>query len=78
MTMEYRIPWTDFDLPGLVQTGVPADSTEWGVQLGYSNDPIAEYVNWEPDDTPGYVMGKPFGAWTFTGTVLDVLNWDQY
>jgi hypothetical protein len=78
LTMEYRIPWTDFDLPGLVQTGAPADSTEWGVQLGYTNDPIAEYVNWEPDDTPGYVMGKPFGTWTFTGTILDVPNWDQY
>jgi len=73
LTMEYRIPWSAFNFPGNEVSGAPADGTEWGVQIGFSNEDYtggAEYVNWEPDGTPGYVQGRPFGTWKFTGSLF--------
>jgi len=78
LTMEYRIPWTDFDLTGNVVTGAPADSAQWGAQFCFSNNDPAEYVNWEPDSTGGYVNGRPFGTLTFAGTNLSVDEWTLY
>jgi hypothetical protein len=49
-----------------------------GPQLGFGNSDLSENVNWEPDETAGYVMGRPFGELTFTGTSLPVLMWNQY
>ncbi len=79
LTIEYSIPWTDFDLSGNTITEAPADGDVWGIQIGYTNDDLSEFVNWEPDSTPGYVMGRPFGSWTFNDpAVTSVGQWNMY
>lgn len=69
LIVEYRIAWTQFDVaPDTTLAGHPADGATWGCQLGSINNNPAEAVNWEPDGTAGFVQGRPFGAWVFTGT----------
>ncbi|MBN1475828.1 phosphodiester glycosidase family protein [Candidatus Sumerlaeota bacterium] len=68
LTIECRIPWSEFDYPGMSIAGRPGDGDVWGVQPAISNELGPgewEYVNWEPDDTPTYVHGNPFGALEF-------------
>jgi len=67
LTIEYKIPWTIFTMTGGVMTTYPANSTEWGVQIGFINS-LNEAVNWEPDATASFLYGAPYGKWTFTGT----------
>jgi hypothetical protein len=68
LTIEYKIPWTSFNISGGVMTTYPASGTEWGVQIGYINNNPAEAVNWEPDATVGFLNAEPYGKWTFTGS----------
>ncbi len=68
MTIEYRIDWDNFNESGMSLSGAPEDGTIWGLQVGLSNEVSGldwEYVNWEPDATPGYINGNPFGALRF-------------
>lgn len=81
LTIEYRIPWSAFNMPASPFTSFPVDGTEWGVQIGYINTSPAEAVNWEPDTTAGFAAGRPFGTWIFTGappepTAAD--SWNLY
>ena len=81
LTIEYRIPWAAFNYAGMSVAGCPEDGETWGVQPAVSNEIAAgvwEYVNWEPDDTPGYVFGEPFGG-LFFGTGFDgACEWGVY
>ncbi|HOE63038.1 MAG TPA: hypothetical protein PKW18_06990 [Candidatus Sumerlaeota bacterium] len=78
LTIEYKIPFSAFNLPEAPVNSFPADSTVWGVQIGYINDSPAEAVNWEPDATAGFYAGRPYGTWTFVGVPpapLAAQNW---
>ena len=66
LTIEYRIPWTEFDIDPVV-TGPPAEGDVWGMQIGFINSDPSEAVNWEPSDTAGFANGRPFGSFVFTG-----------
>jgi hypothetical protein len=78
--MEYRIPWTDFNLTGNVITAAPADGAEWGIQICYTNDNLASsnYNTWEPTTSTTYVNSVPAGTWIFTAEGSDVDSWDLY
>lgn len=81
LTIEYRIPWTAFNISGAAVSSHPSNGDEWGVQLGYINNNPSEAVNWEPDGTAGFAAGRPFGTWRFSGTPATPLaakNWNLY
>lgn len=81
LSIEYRIPWTEFDYTGIDVAACPGDGEVWGVQPCISNEVSAgnfEYVNWEPDDTSSYVYGEPFGALKFDKGSSDVCSWGMY
>lgn len=68
LTVEVRIPWSEFDYSGMDASTRPGDGDVWGAQPAISNEVSAgvwEYVNWEPDSTPTYVRGDYFGALVF-------------
>ncbi len=76
LTIEYRIPLKEMPLAAL-----PADGTVWGVQPCITNEISAgnwEYVNWEPDDTPAYIFGEPFGALQFDKGSATICTWMMY
>jgi len=76
LTIEYRIPWEDFNYSGMGASTCPEDGDVWGVQPCISNEITSgnwEYVNWEPDGSPSYVHGSPFGMLKFCKT-LSVIN----
>lgn len=69
MIIEYRVPWSAFDYAEMELEGAPADHTVWGLQAAFSDEISSnqwEYVNWEPDETPGYILGNPFGTLRFS------------
>lgn len=81
LTIEYRIPWGRFDYGGINVAACPEDGVVWGVQPCISNEvsPSSwEYVNWEPDDSPSYVYGEPFGALRFSKGSSGVSGWKTY
>jgi len=81
LTVEYRIPWAAFDYTGIDVAASPEDGTTWGVQPAISNELTAgnwEYVNWEPDDTPSYIIGNPLGALVFERAPASVCGWELY
>ncbi len=81
LTIEYRIPWNTFDYTGIDVAACPEGDTEWGVQPCITNELTPdtwEYVNWEPDDTPSYIYGEPFGALKFNKTTSNVCGWIMY
>jgi hypothetical protein len=80
LAIEYMIPWTDFNLAGAVITEAPANGATWGAQLGNSNENLTtpEFNNWEPDETAGYISGRPFGTWTFNDGISAVSAWELY
>ena len=56
-------------------------ATTWGVQPAISNELTAgnwEYVNWEPDDTPSYILGNPLGALVFQTNTAQTNAWELY
>ncbi len=68
LTIEYRLPWTEFDHEGMVIASEPEDGSLWGIQPAVSNEVSAgtwEYTNWEPDETPSYILGSPLGGLRF-------------
>lgn len=81
LTIEYRIPWSSFNQSTALVSGAPADGEQWGIQIGYINNNPAEAVNWEPDTTPGFAAGRPYGTWTFVGEVspsTGLESWSDY
>jgi hypothetical protein len=81
LIIEYRIPWSKFNYAGINVATCPEDGDVWGVQPCISNEISAgnfEYVNWEPDDTPSYVYGLPFGTLEFDKGYSDVCGWEIY
>lgn len=81
LTIEYRIPFSAFNLAGAPVNTVPADDTVWGVQLGHLNNNPVEYPNWSDSPVGGFVNinNRPWGLMTFSGApVLSVPNWNQY
>lgn len=81
LTIEYRIPWIQFDYPGIDVAACPEDGEIWGVQPCISNEVTAgnwEYVNWEPDGTPTYIFGEPFGVLKFEMGSSAVKDWSLY
>ncbi len=79
LTIEYRIPWTAFNLAGATVGTVPANGTKWGLQIGHINNNPSEAVNWEADDTAGFAAGLPNGEITFTGgPITSVSEWNRY
>lgn len=75
LTIEYRIAWSKFNYNGINVANCPKDGDVWGVQPAISNEISAgvwESVNWEPDNTAGYVMGIPFGALTFSKKIENI------
>ncbi len=83
LTIEYKIPWTIFNIEGGVMTTFPSSGTEWGIQIAYINNNPSEAVNWEPDGTAGFLNAEPYGKWTFTGTPppppgTEVETWATY
>jgi Phosphodiester glycosidase len=78
LTIECRVPWSAFDYPGMSVPTRPSDGEVWGIQPAISNELSAgtwEYVNWEPDGTPSYVFGEPFGALEFDLGFSGVSGW---
>lgn len=68
LTVEYRIPWSNFNYPEMNAATPPENNTVWGVQPCISNEISSEnweYVNWEPDNIPSYIFGEPFGSLRF-------------
>lgn len=81
LTIEYKIPWYEFDYPGIEVSGSPAGGDVWGVQPCISNQLTAgssEFVNWEPDGSPTYVFGEPFGMLQFNKNTSAVKDWSIY
>ncbi len=81
LTIEYRIPWKNFNYDGIVQSTCPEDGTVWGVQPCISNEVTAgnwEWLNWEPDNTPSYVYGEPFGGLVFNQGPESGSIWQMY
>lgn len=81
LTIEYRIPWSRFDYPGMSIAASPEGGDVWGVQPTISNEVSAgawEYVNWEPDDTPSYIYGNPLGGLVFENAGSSVCGWGLY
>jgi len=81
LTIEYRIPFARFNYSGINVAWCPQDNEVWGIQPAISNQISAgvwEYVNWEPDNTPSYVMGVPFGGLTFREKTSGVSRWEIY
>ncbi|HNT36957.1 MAG TPA: hypothetical protein PKH07_18350, partial [bacterium] len=81
LTVEYRVPWSEFDYPGISVAMRPESGTVWGVQPCITNEISAgvwESVNWEPDDTPSYVYGVPFGGLQFNGGASSLSGWELY
>jgi hypothetical protein len=81
LVIEYSIPWSEFDYPEMEYPVAPADGMIWGAQPSISNNldgSTWEYVNWEPDPTPSFVIGEPFGQLTFVRTVSAVNDWALY
>jgi len=83
LTIEYRVRFDAFNMAGAAVTTAPSDGDEWGMQLGVINNNPAEAVNWEPDGTAGFAAGRPYGTWTFVGTVTSpettgLSSWDNY
>ncbi len=81
LTIEYRVPWSAFDYPGIDVSTAPDNATTWGVQPAISNELTAgnwEYVNWEPDDTPSYILGNPLGALVFQTNTAQTNAWELY
>jgi hypothetical protein len=81
LLIEYSIPWSHFDYPEMQYATAPADGDIWGAQPSISNNLDGtnwEYVNWEPDPTPSFVIGEPFGQLTFVRSVSAVKDWSLY
>lgn len=81
LTVEYSIPWTAFDYSDMEATTKPTDGTIWGIQPCISNrlsSSTSESVNWEPDGTPSYVYGEPFGMLQFTEGASSINDWSIY
>jgi hypothetical protein len=78
LTIEYRIPWSGFNVLGMEAATAPAQDEVWGVQPAISNELSPgtwEFVNWEPDEIPGYVLGHPYGELVFNRGVSKVTSW---
>jgi hypothetical protein len=65
ITIEARIPWTEFNSATSPVSGAPADSDEWGAQLAFANNTPSEYTDWAAIDGAGGFNARPFGAWWF-------------
>jgi len=81
LTIEYRIPWERFDYTGISFPECPENGEVWGVQPCITNELSEgswEHVNWEPDDTPSYIMGEPFGALEFDKSTSNNNIWELY
>jgi len=81
LTIEYRISWNKFDYSGINVASCPASGDVWGVQPCITNELSAgnwESVNWEPDDTPSYIFGEPFGSLQFDKNLSEVCGWEMY
>lgn len=81
LTVEYSIEWSKFNRPGMAYTAAPADGSIWGVQPAISNNlgsGKSESVNWEPDATPSFILGEPFGQLTFARPASAVEDWTLY
>ena len=81
LTIEYKIAWSEFDYAGANAAARPDFGSVWGIQPGISNEVSAgswEWVNWEPDGTPGYTSGEPFGALQFDDSTTSVGDWELY
>lgn len=81
LTIEYRIAWSAFNYPGIEAATWPEDGAVWGVQPCISNQVsagVSESVNWEPDSTPSYVLGEPFGRLQFNRPTSGIEDWSLY
>lgn len=81
LTVEYSIEWAKFNRAGMAHAGAPAHGDIWGVQPALSNNlggGKSESVNWEPDGTPSFVLGEPFGRLEFTRAASAVEDWVLY
>lgn len=81
LLIESRILWSTFNHLNIDLSLIPEDGDIWGVQSCITNELSAgiwEYVNWEPDGTPLYVMGEPFGALAFNRSTGTVNSWIAY
>lgn len=81
LTIEYRVSWTTFNYPEINVASVTEHGAIWGVQPCISNElspGIWEHVNWEPDDTPSYVYGEPFGTLEFRKSASSTNAWEVY
>jgi len=81
LTIEYRIPFSKFNYPGIDVSSCPKAGDVWGIQPAISNEITAgvwEYVNWEPDSTGSYVYGVPFGGLIFDKMSANLCIWELY
>lgn len=81
LIIEYKIAWSEFDYAGANAAARPDFGSVWGIQPGISNEVSSgswEWVNWEPDETSGYVSGEPFGALQFDDSTTSISDWNLY
>jgi len=65
ITIEAKIPWTEFNSATSPVSGAPADSDQWGAQLAFANNTPSEYTDWAAIDGAGGFNARPFGTWWF-------------
>lgn len=65
ITIEARIPWSDFNSATSPVSGAPVDSLAWGVQLAFANNTPNEYTDWCAIEGAGGFNTRPWGNWIF-------------
>ena len=78
LVLEYRIAWSEFATADMDFSSGPEPGDQWGVQPALTNEVTRgtwEYTNWEPDDTPGYIVGNPMGALRFAAPGQELSAW---